>query len=159
MIQTFAGVGFGNKPPTLMMQLEKALPPTISHERLLSYFEHLEIKAGECLIRQSTQTTGLFFVETGLATVELEYGENKRMRLRTLQPGTVVGEMGLYLGGETSASVYANQDSTLFRLSPAKLVEMEENDPEVASAFHKFVARVMSEKLLDTTESLQALLS
>lgn len=159
MIQTFAGVGFGNKPPTLMMQLEKALPPTISHERLLSYFEHLEIKAGECLIRQGTQTTGLFFVETGLATVELEYGENKRMRLRTLQPGTVVGEMGLYLGGETSASVYANQDSTLFRLSPAKLVEMEENDPEVASAFHKFVARVMSEKLLDTTESLQALLS
>ena len=159
MVQTFASVGFNNKPLTLMAQLEKALLPAISRDQLLSYFEHLEVKAGECFIRQGAQTTGLYFFETGLATVELEYEKNKRMRLRTLQPGTVVGEMGLYLGGKASASVYANQDSSLFHLSIAKLAEMEENAPQVAASFHKFVARLMSEKLLDTTESLQALLS
>jgi SulP family sulfate permease len=159
IIQRFTDENIDSKPLTLMAQLEKALPPAISHDQLLCYFEHVEIKTGEYFIHQGEPTAGMYFVETGLATVELEVGKEKRMRIRTLQPGTVVGEMGIYLGSETSASVYANQDTTLFRLSPARLVEMEENDPWVAVAFHKFVARVMSERLIDSTESIQALLS
>lgn len=159
MIETFAEVGIANRPLTLMAQLKKALPPAVHPDQLMCYFEPVKVKAGECFIRQGMPSAGLYFLESGLATVQLECGESNQVRLRTLQPGTVVGELGFYLGAETSASVYADKDSTLFHLSPEKLQEMEVNDPQVAAAFHKLIARVVSEKLLDTTESLQALLS
>jgi sulfate permease, SulP family len=159
MIRAFSGLGFDTEPLTLMEELKKSLPPTISPDSLMFYFEPLEVKAGECFIRQGAPSPGLYFIETGLATVQFECGPDTQVRIRTLRPGTVVGEIGLYLGGNTSASVYANQDTTLFHLSPAKLNEMEENAPEVAAAFHKLIARIMGEKLIDTTESLQALLS
>jgi SulP family sulfate permease len=142
------------EPVTLMTELQKSL--TIAPERLMSYFEHVAVEAGECIIRQGTPSPGLYFIESGLATVQLECGPRTQVRLRTLHPGAIVGEMGLYLGGDTSASVYANEPTTLLHLSPAKLKEMEEDAPEVATAFHKLIARTLGEKLADTTESLRA---
>lgn len=144
------------EPLTLMAELRKSL--TIAPERLMRYFEPIEVQGGECIIRQGAPTPGLYFVESGLATVQLECGPHTQVRLRTLHPGTVVGEMGLYLDCDTSASVYANETTTLFHLSPAKLKEMEADAPEVAAALHKLIARTMGEKLRDTTDSLRAIL-
>jgi len=163
VIQAFEGFGGlrpGAQPQTLLAELQKSLPPAVSPERLVGYFERLEVPAGECFIQQGAPSTGLYFIESGLATVQLEPGPGGQgqMRLRTLQPGTVVGEIGLYLGGETTASVYANQDTVLFHLSLARLEEMEAGDPVLAAAFHKLIARTLGERLLDTTESLQAML-
>jgi SulP family sulfate permease len=141
---------------TLMAELRKSL--AIAPERLMRYFERIEVQRGQCIIRQGEPSPGLYFVESGLATVQLECGPQTQVRLRTLHPGTVVGEMGLYLGGDTSAAVYANEPTTLFHLSPARLEEMETEAPEVAAAFHKLIARRMGEKLRDTTESLGAVL-
>jgi len=38
------------------------------------------------------------------------------------------------------------------------LARMEREDPGLAAAFHRFIARHLSERLLDTTETVQALL-
>lgn len=147
------------EPATLMAELRQSLPPAITPEHLIAYFERIEVCAGECIIRQGVPSPGLYFIESGLATVQLECGPHTQVRLRTLRPGTIVGEMGLYLGGDTSAAVYANQATTLFHLSPAKLKEMEECAPDIAAAFHKLIARNMGEKLRDTTESLRVMVA
>jgi hypothetical protein len=34
---------------------------------------------------------------------------------------------------------------------------MEDNAPEIASAFHKFLAGILSERLIDTNDTLEAL--
>ena len=80
------------------------------------------------------------------------------MRLHTLGLGTSVGELGLYLGTTRTASVIADSPTIAYRLTQAALSEMEEKDPELAAAFHKFVVRLLSERLIATTQSLEAVL-
>jgi CRP-like cAMP-binding protein len=78
--------------------------------------------------------------------------------LRTMRSGTVVGELGLYLDRKASASVIADESCTLFYLPAKKLKEMESNAPEIASALHKFLAGILSERLIDTNDTLEALI-
>ncbi|MFN2283513.1 MAG: sulfate permease and related transporter, partial [Anaerolineae bacterium] len=78
-------------------------------------------------------------------------------RVRTMNAGTIVGEIGLYLGSQTSAAVVAEEAGTLYYLSSDNLKKMENEAPALAAAFHKFVAQHLSERLAETTEILQAL--
>jgi SulP family sulfate permease len=157
MITTFESLDFGVTPLTLMEQLEKALPPSVSSARLISYFEEKKAEKGEYLIRQAEESA-LYFVESGQVTVQLEDGNGKITRLRTMRSGTVVGELGLYLRQKASASVIADEPCTLFYLSAKKLEEMENDAPEIASALHKFIACILSERLIDTNDALEALI-
>jgi SulP family sulfate permease len=157
MIATFESLDFGATSLTLMKQLEEALPPSVSAARLMSYFEERKAEQGEYLIRQAEESA-LYFVESGQVTVQLEDGSGKITRLRTMRSGTVVGELGLYLHQKASASVIADEPCTLFYLSAKKLEEMENDAPEIASALHRFIAVILSERLIDTNDALQALI-
>jgi SulP family sulfate permease len=146
-----------DKPLTLLEQLERSLPPSVSIADLMSYFEERSAQKGDVLIHQGDDNVGLFFIETGQVTVQLEGPGGKITRLRTMQTGTVVGELGLYLGRKASASVVADEPCRLFYLPTEKLREMERDAPVIASAFHKFIAGVLSERLIDTNDALQEL--
>jgi SulP family sulfate permease len=180
MIQIFESVGLAAKPKTVMRQLEEFLsrserfagwqeyaPQQAGPDRaaepdaipsVLPYMEHLEVEAGQVLIRQGEPPRGLYLVESGRVTIQLESDQGPPTRLRARGPGTVVGEMGLYLGSPASASVVAHQPGSLYYLSREALARMEREDPGLAAAFHRFIARHLSERLLDTTETVQALL-
>ena len=180
MIELFRSTGLAaSKPKTVMKQLEE-----FSHrsERLvdwqeysvqeageesyepdpvqdvLAYMERLEVKAGEKLICQGEQPRGLYFVESGQVTIQLESQDSPPLRLRTRGEGTIVGEMGLYLGSPASASVVVDEPSTLYYLSVESFERMEAEAPAMASAFHKFIAQHLSQQLLGTTQTLQTLL-
>jgi SulP family sulfate permease len=73
-------------------------------------------------------------------------------------PGSVVGEMGLYRDSEASASVLVNEPSTADFLSAADLLRMEEENPEIAAALHRYIALLLSERLAYANSTLQALL-
>ena len=156
MITTLEGLDLDATPLTLMKQLERTLPPSVSAARLMSYFEEKKAEKGEYLIRQAEESA-LYFVESGQVTVQLEDANGKITRLRTMRSGTVVGELGLYLHQKASASVVADKPCTLFHLSAKKLEEMENQAPEIASALHKFIAGILSERLIDTNDALQTL--
>jgi SulP family sulfate permease len=157
MIASFESLDFGSTPSTLMKQLEKALPSSVSAAELMTYFEEKKAEQGEYVIRQGDDSA-LYFIETGQVTVQLEGNDDKIIRLRTMRSGTVVGELGLYLDRKASASVIADEPCTLFYLPAKKLKEMENNAPEIASAFHKFLAGILSERLIDTNDTLEALI-
>ena len=157
MITTFQSLDFGATPLTMMKQLEEALPPSVSAAHLMTYFEEKKAEQGEYLIRQGEESA-LYFVESGQVTVQLEGGDGKITRLRTMRSGTVVGELGFYLRQKASASVIADEPCTLFYLPAKKLEEMEKDAPEIASALHKFIAGILSERLIDTNDALQALI-
>ena len=80
------------------------------------------------------------------------------MRLRTMGAGTIVGEEGLYLRASAPASVVATQPSVVYRLSFDRLAQLEREAPRVAAAFHRFIAELLSERLVSATDTLQALL-
>ena len=73
--------------------------------------------------------------------------------------GTVIGELGLYLQRKATASVVADEPSTVFYLSADKLRQMETHAPEIATPFHRFVIHVLGERLAGMNDTIQALLT
>jgi SulP family sulfate permease len=70
-------------------------------------------------------------------------------------PGSVVGEAALYLGAARSASVRTTRPSTLYRLSMPALERMTYEAPRLAAVFHQFVAKLLAERLVNTTSATQ----
>ncbi|MGH2655753.1 MAG: SulP family inorganic anion transporter [Actinomycetota bacterium] len=152
-----AGAPSTAEPPPLEDQLRAALG-SVDPTWVLPYLEAIEVDAGETLMRQGEPSDGLYFLESGRLTVQLESAEGGRMRLRTMGPGTVVGEVTLYLRTPRTASVVAEVPSRLHRLSADALARMERGDPTVAAAVHRMFARLLAERLTDTLNEVEALL-
>jgi SulP family sulfate permease len=126
--------------------------------RLLAYFDPCEWGPGSVIIRQSDPPTDLYFLLSGRVVVE-RASENggPPLRLRTMDPGTCVGEISFYLGTETTASVVTEGTVTALRLSRDSLRRMEERDPVAAGLLHKLVARRLGERLIATNRLALAL--
>lgn len=140
------------------VQLSTLLQGSGVASRVMPYLEQLQIDQGCYLIRQGDAPKGIYFIESGQMTAQLEQHDGKIIRLRKMGAGTTVGEIGLYVGGPASASVITDWPSTVYFLSAQNLKRMEETEPEIAAAFHKFIAALLGERLADATRALQALL-
>ena len=180
MIAAFVQEGLiAQKPKTMMQQLAQFLtdsPQSVGSQEYLaakddpatetdplrgalSYMERVQVEAGQVLIRQGDPPRGLYFVESGKVTIQLETGEGSPVRLRSRGESALFGEMGLYAGTRASASVVVDEPGVFYYLSAENLVRMEAESPELAIAFHKFIARHLSEMLLGANQTLQALLA
>lgn len=184
MIQIFESVGIAPKPRSVKQQLEESLPKSgrftglfeflaqgeeegieeeqpeaISVSSLMHYMEREDVEEGHYLIRRGDAPKGLYFIEAGGATAWLECEGDRTMRLRSMGAGTIVGEVGLYMGSRATASIVTNRPSTVYYLSADDLRRMEKTEPEIAAAFHKFIAQLLSERLSSITDTMQALLA
>ncbi|MEW5871752.1 MAG: SulP family inorganic anion transporter [Chloroflexota bacterium] len=180
VIQTFAEVGLAERARTVRQGLESSRPTSPQAleliDRLLQddagqpamqtqmallravecYMERLSFESGYVLIQQGKPSQGLYFIEQGQVVVRCE-GEGSLVRIRKTGPGTIVGELGLYLGTPASATVVTSQSSIVYRLTAENMERMESEDPQLAIAFHRFIAQVLGERVLHTTETLQAM--
>jgi SulP family sulfate permease len=145
------------EPATAAMPWDHTFPAPM-RERVRRYVERVDVQRGKHLIRQGEQANDLYFIESGQFSVSLEVHDGQTVRLRKIGPGTVLGELGLYLGATRSASVVADEASTVYRLRGSALRQMKETDPELASAFHEYMARLLAERLLHTNKILEAIL-
>jgi SulP family sulfate permease len=139
-------------------QLERAFPGLDCVNGLMKYLERRVVESGEVLMKQDDPSDDMYFVESGLVTIELELPNGRHMRLRSIRGGATVGEMGIYLGGTRSASVVASRHSTVHRLSQQSLTEMREKDPKVAALFHEWIARLLAERIKDNLRMFEALM-
>ncbi|OPY00449.1 MAG: putative sulfate transporter [Syntrophorhabdus sp. PtaB.Bin047] len=140
-------------------ELREFFPPAMRDPgRFIDYLERREVPAGFYLIRQGDPPHSLYYLESGRATVDFENESGQRVRLRTLRPGTVIGELGLYLRGPSTASVVTETTSVFCRFTSEAMERMERQDPEMAAAFHRFIVRRLGERLIHTNRSLKALL-
>src|SRR5574341_873850 len=155
LIDDLGSVGFKTRPPTVRQQFRRVLPRGTDLDHLMQYFEPQELKTGEHLLREGDPTMGMYFLEQGRLRVQLELPDNKALRLRIMNPGTVIGEVGTYLDRPATASVIAEEPSVLYHLTPKALNQMEKHDPAVAAAFHRFMAQIISERLSDTNNTLR----
>jgi SulP family sulfate permease len=141
----------------IQARLERALNCADCAQTLIGYLERLEVEKSYYLMHQGDPPRGLYFVESGQITIQLERSGAAPIRLRKMSAGTIVGEMGVYLNRPASASVITNQPSTLYFLSVEGLGRLAQEYPAVATAFHTYMARFLAERLTQTTETLRAL--
>ena len=124
---------------------------------LRTYLERRELPEGTVLIRQDEQPDDVFVLESGRLSVETVTPEGTRMRLRTLRPGEVVGEMAMYTGVLRSADVVAEAPSVVLRLSRESIERVEAADPALAAALHRWLATTLSERLGESLRAFDAL--
>jgi sulfate permease, SulP family len=126
-------------------------------DKLRPYLEQIMLMEGEHLIDQGEQVSDLFFIEIGQVSVYLEMGDHQRVRVQTRGMGTIVGEIGFFLGVPRSASVVADMNTIAYRLTPKALAEMNTKDPELALAFDRLMLKVMAERMVTMNRELIAL--
>ena len=125
---------------------------------LMTYLSREELPEGAVLIRQDEPPDDVFVLESGRLRIETVTAEGTRIRLRTVLPGVVVGEIAMYTGEPRTADVVAETPSVVLRLSKASIERMEDEDPQLAAALHRWLARTLSERLSDTLRTFDALL-
>jgi SulP family sulfate permease len=145
-------------PPELSAQLAQSGFERAKTARLMRFLERIQVQLGEYLIRQGDEAGDLYFIEQGGVSVYLELDDGQQIRLQTLSLGTIVGELGLYLGTARTASVVADSPTVAYRLTREALAEMREQEPELAALFNEFLVRLLSERLASTNELVKAIL-
>jgi len=133
----------------------RGFPVLATGEGILAYGTRVTWRAGEHAIRQGEPSEEMYFIETGRLTARLEQASGSHVRLRTILPGTVIGEVACYLGLPRSASVVADQDSSAFRITKDALERMRTENAELAVAFHQFMACAAAERLAHNTALLE----
>ena len=126
--------------------------------QIAEYFETNKISAGTTIIKQGENPGGITFIESGQITVELKTDTEKIIRLKTLGPGTVIGEVSLYLGTKASASVVANSECNVFFLTQENFNKMNLDSPEKAAELHSYIVELLSDRLADSNATIQALM-
>lgn len=142
----------------LQAQLSQVFGTPRNLARIMSYLEKAEVGTGRLVVRQGEPANALYFIASGTATAQFQSEDGRTVRLRTMRCGTIIGEVGLYMGSVRTASVRATDPSILYRLSAQAIQQMEEQDPEVAAALHKWIARLMAERLAENNNTLAAMM-
>jgi CRP-like cAMP-binding protein len=114
----------------------------------------VDVPAGHVVFKQGGQPDSMYFVEFGTVTVWLELPNGERTRLRTMGMGTVIGEMGFYLGIPRSGTVVTANSCVLYRFSLASYQRMNAEDPELASSIHQFMVRLLANHLAYANKQL-----
>ncbi len=139
----------------LQEQLKEIWPKDVPPHRLLEYLEPHHFEQGTHIIRQTEHSECLYFIESGQVTARLEFADGHFIRLSTMGAGTIVGEVGMFLGGQRMASIVAEKSCRVYRLSADALQRMRGADPSLALAFHQFLIRLLAERLTTTSNMLR----
>ena len=89
-------------------------------------------------------------------TAILERPGLEPIRLRTILPGAVVGEVSLYLERPVTATLICDTDVEVGRLAPERLRELTTLDPAAAASVHRFVAATLAERLTHAESAVRA---
>ncbi len=141
-------------PQSGLDALEAASPTVDVRRQLLTYCERVTWQPGECVIHQDDPSDAMFFVESGRLTVWRQLADGGRIRLGTIVPGTVIGEIGFYRHAARTASIVADQETSAFRITRQALRRMQEEQPWLSSIFHRFMAGLAADRLADNLRRL-----
>jgi sulfate permease, SulP family len=78
--------------------------------------------------------------------------------LRTLGPGSLVGEMALYSGQPRSTDVVAETACRAYRLSAERFARLEREHPATVIQIHSFVVKRLAQRLASATDEIRVLL-
>ncbi|MBB1487726.1 cyclic nucleotide-binding domain-containing protein [Oceanospirillum sediminis] len=140
---------------SLLKERMDILPYEVVH--LVRYFEPVSVKEGEYFIRQGQNADAMYLITKGKVEIQLDLGEERYQRLKTMMPGTIIGETGLYASSVRTISAKALENAELMKLDAQALKEMEANNQLMAIRLHRFVVLLMNDRLSASEKVLKEL--
>lgn len=143
---------------TLREQLLAVLPDAVAVDALLANTTRRAIAAGETLLHQGDAPDALFIVETGRLTACLARGEGQPpLRLESMCAGSLIGEIGFVLERQRSADVLADVDSSVRALDRTTWERLTAEEPLLARALGSLLLRLLAQRTLRLTDTVDAL--
>lgn len=138
--------------------LERELSNTVNVPKLLAYLKRHEVAAGEEFYKQGGPADTVEFVASGLIAIVADDAHGNKIQLRRMAGQTVVGEMGFYRHSTRTASVIAEEPTILYQLTREAYHRMQAEDPELSTAFDKFIIRLLADRLQFASLEISALI-
>ncbi|HEX6399091.1 MAG TPA: cyclic nucleotide-binding domain-containing protein, partial [Actinomycetota bacterium] len=129
------------------------LPPGLA-----AHLERVSVPEGTVLLHKDDPPGDVYVLESGRLSVGTVTPEGTRLRLRTLRPGVVVGEIAFYAKVPRTADVVADVPSVVLRIDREAIERLEAEQPELASVLHRWLATTLAERLTDTMRTFDVLL-
>jgi SulP family sulfate permease len=117
-----------------------------------------DIPAGTVVIRQGEQSADLIFVLSGRVGITMRHGRRPPVRVRTFTAGTMVGEIGFFLGSLRTATVVAEENCRILALSRADLERLRGSHPEQALALMTRIEERLCLRIRDKDQLIDGLL-
>jgi SulP family sulfate permease len=128
--------------------------PIALSRALLAEFDKCGYEAGVTVIRQGDPTDGMFVLIDGFMTAFRVDATGERHRLRRFGRAALVGEIGLITGGQRTAEIVADTDSTVMWLSAERYREMCRESPHLAFELNEFIMRGQAARVVSLSEGL-----
>jgi sulfate permease, SulP family len=144
--------------------LEKVAPISVSYvlpqifKEFLPYFEKIRYETGDYLIHQGDPSNELYFILSGKVTVLLELPDKRKERLRAINAGTFIGELGFYLDVPRTTSVVAEEPTALYVITKNKLDKLKIDNPQLVFSFYENVARMLAGRVVNDNRTIQTLI-
>ena len=127
-------------------------------ERLWDRFEQRDLPEGAVLITQGASPDDVWVLESGRLRIEMRSAHGTQVRLSTVLPGVMVGEIALYTGAPRTADVVAETPSVVLRLGRDEIERLESEEPALAVSLHRWFATTLAHRLTDRMRAFDALL-
>lgn len=146
--------------------LTNVLPPPLnelSASELAMLLQHVEtgvFPAGACICKVGSIGDAAFILDRGVARVQLDRVDLTASELDSddvvgyVEAGSIFGELALLDGLPRSASVYAQTEVQVRRISSEALAVVQAEHPQVAARIYAALGRSAALKLRDTTSRL-----
>jgi SulP family sulfate permease len=121
-------------------------------QQVLAHFDTLQLAAGDRLFAQSDPGDALYLLAEGRLLAKVGTAT-----VRTLNAGSVVGEMGLFRDALRSAGVVADAPCRVLRLRRSGLQALEAASPALGLALHRLLIRQLAGRLEQASAQAVAL--
>lgn len=123
-------------------------------ERFAEYLQTRAVKRGMLVFREGDKDATLFVIAEGKVGVFKAGARKQDLPIATIGVGHTLGEMALIDGQARSAGAVAVEDLTLLALSKGDLDRLANDHPRLAVKVVLKVAKLLSQRLRQTTSNL-----
>jgi len=122
--------------------------------RLAGYLQSRSFARGAVVFREGERDATLFVIAEGKVGVIKAGGGKKELPIATLGVGATLGEMALIDGLPRSAGAVAQEHLVLLAITRPALDRLSDEHPQLAVKLVTKVAKLLSQRLRQTTNSL-----
>ncbi len=147
--------------PARPLEPELAMPPILhgigraALGRLKSHVARLSFEPGTTVFAQGDAPTAAFLLVAGRVDVLLDLpGTERKLKVQSLGPGAIFGEMALLAPQPRSATVVAQERSVCYALDAQAMERLKRDHSSIAFALLGNVAVIFAERLRATNNML-----
>jgi diguanylate cyclase (GGDEF)-like protein len=125
--------------------------------KIASIAQKKSYRAGDTIFQEGDPGKYILVLETGEIDIYKEMDDGRKVKLSSLMPGAVIGEVTLFSNESRSATAVAGRDSETICLNKLPLAELFRDDREILVILCMNITRILARRLRKADKSLSHL--